>query len=74
MQFKLVNFLFRGKKEQNDIADEIEGITRQLKEARNRFEYSSDNDMVDSCIYEINSLSAKYSYLLRMAKSNKKDL
>ena len=37
--------------------------------ARQHFNSVSDPAMVDSCIFEINSLQARYSYLLARAKA-----
>jgi len=52
----------------NDIAF----IKKQLEIAKNRFENESDSDLVDSCIFEINALQAKYRYLLKLAKQKDK--
>ena len=39
-----------------------------LRRAYDRFNYVSDPELVESCVFEINSLQAKYNYLLRQAK------
>ena len=65
-----MNLIF--KKADDPSADSlIEDIHHTLKEmdaAYSRFELTIDSDLVDAAIYEINSLSAKYRYLLRLAK------
>lgn len=47
---------------------QIRDTSRKLKIAYNRFEYESNEDLLDSIIYEIQSLKALYRYLLKQAK------
>ena len=47
------------------LVSEIEKVEHQLDAASSRFDYQDDPDLVDCCIYEMQSLTAKYSYLLR---------
>jgi len=50
----------------------LEGMAatrRQLNQAYQSFNVYSDPDLVDSCVYEINALKSRYSYLVRMIKA-----
>ena len=40
----------------------------RLRHARHLFENASDTDLIESAVYEIMSLQARYTYLLRVAK------
>ncbi|MCR4614791.1 MAG: YaaL family protein [Clostridiales bacterium] len=52
----------------DSLIDDIHHTLREMDAAYSRFELTVDSDLVDAAIYEINSLSAKYRYLLRLAK------
>ena len=54
---------------------ERELLQRELQETRLRlsqayadFNFHSDPDLVDACVYTINALRSRYSYLVRQAK------
>ena len=47
---------------------QIRETSDRLNAAHNRFENESDEDLLDSVIYEIQSLKALYRYLLKKAK------
>lgn len=36
--------------------------------AYNHFNFTSDPDLIESCVYEISSLQCRYNYLLRRVK------
>ena len=40
----------------------------QLNQAYAQFNLHSDPDLVDACVYEINALRSRYSYLVRQVK------
>lgn len=54
--------------ERQEILGEIESTREQLRLARISFDNVSEPELVDASIYEINSLQARYSYLLRRAR------
>lgn len=54
--------------EKNLLLKQIRETSAKLAAAHNRFENECDEDLLDSIIYEIQSLKALYRYLLRMAK------
>ena len=47
---------------------EIETVYQLLENATNRFEMERDPDLIESCIYEMEALSARYRFLIREAK------
>ena len=53
---------------ENNVRAEIETIRTSLENAYSSFDNISDPILMDACIYEINSLRAKYNHALRMAK------
>ncbi len=53
---------------QNDLLRQIRETSARLTAAHNRFENECDEDLLDSVIFEIQSLKALYRYLIRMAK------
>ena len=50
------------------ILQAIRQIQVQLECARNSFETVTDENLIDSCIYEIISLQKKYAYFLKTAR------
>ena len=54
--------------EKNALLRQIRETSERLSAAHNRFENESDEDLLDSIIFEIQSLKALYRYLLKMAK------
>lgn len=47
---------------------EIEDLQQSLETANSNFNNVSDPDLVDSCIYELNALTFRYKYLLRLVR------
>ena len=46
----------------------IREVCTLMDAAQNRFEQETDEDLIESAIYEHQSLRAKYRYLLRLAR------
>ncbi len=64
-------FKMRGSEqdvERQELMGAIENTREQLRMARISFDNVSEPELVDASIYEINSLQAHYSYLLRRAR------
>ncbi len=59
-------------KETDSLVEEIEAIKAQLRNVQNRFDLYTDFDMTDSCIYEMEALEARYRYLIKRAKEEKR--
>ena len=47
---------------------EIEAVKNSLDTVSERFEYQSDPDLVEACIYEMKALTARYRYLTKEAR------
>jgi len=47
---------------------ELRDTALALRCAYERFNYVSDPELVEASVYEINSLKARYNYLIRQAK------
>lgn len=46
----------------------IREICARIDLVENRFSMETDNDLIEGCIYELESLRAQYRYLLRQAR------
>ena len=53
---------------QDIILQQIRDTSQRLESAYSRFENECNEDLLDSIIYEIQSLKALYRYLLKQAK------
>ena len=47
---------------------ELHTTGQALKEAYEKFNYVSEPELVEACVYEISALKARYNYLLRCIK------
>lgn len=53
----------------DDLRLELQDAALSLRCAYDRFNHVTDPELVEASIYEINSLQARYNYLLRRAKA-----
>ncbi len=53
---------------QDTVLIQLRDTSQRLDNAYNRFENESNEDLLDSIIYEIKSLKALYRYLMKLAK------
>ena len=60
--------------EKNNLLRQIRETSARLTAAHNRFENECDEDLLDSIIFEIQSLKALYRYLIKMAKAAAVDI
>lgn len=51
------------------LLEDIREVARQLEFAKAKFEFESDGDLIEATIYEMESLNARYRYLIKLAKS-----
>ena len=51
-----------------ELQQELQDTAQALRRAYERFNSVCDPELVESCVFEINALQAKYNYLLRLAK------
>lgn len=62
------DILLRPKKKETPLLDEIRSTVAMLRAAHRWFDTESDPDLIESCVFELEALEARYRYLLRMAK------
>ncbi|WP_040198280.1 DUF2508 family protein [Candidatus Soleaferrea massiliensis] len=56
------------KKEERELIAELGILKKRIEEVDTRFDLEVDDDLIDACIYEKNSLMARYRHLLKYAK------
>lgn len=56
------------EEERRQILEGMEQTRLELNQAYAQFNIHSDPDLVESCVYAINSLRSRYSYLIRKMK------
>lgn len=56
------------QEEKDSILREIRAVSEKIRCAQSRFDLVCESDLVDSCIYELESLNAKYRFLLQKAR------
>ena len=50
------------------LQSELQATGQALREAYEKFNYVSEPELVEACVYEISALKARYNYLLRCIK------
>ena len=67
--------LFAKEKEDREAMEQYRGLLRaQIERVDSNFNMTTDEDLVESYIYESNALAARYRFLLREAKEQKSRL
>ncbi|NLL70455.1 MAG: YaaL family protein [Epulopiscium sp.] len=56
--------------EQEELLQALHKVQQELEIANQNFEYATDPQLIDSCIYELKALQLKYEYYLKQAKEN----
>ena len=56
------------------ILRDLEALQKQIRQVDSNFNMATDEDLVESYIYESNALAARYRFLLREAKEQKSRL
>ena len=69
MESALKRVLFKSEEPTDEMREAIREVCHQLDCVQSRFEMETDSDMIESCIFEMESLRARYRYLIRLAKS-----
>lgn len=49
---------------------ELRDTAQALRRAYERFNYACEPELVESCVYEINALQARYNYLIRLTRQS----
>lgn len=58
----------RREEEKKELQDCLEEVRRRLNQAYVAFNMADDADWIESCVFEINALQARYNYLIKQAK------
>ncbi len=58
----------RQEEERRQLVEGMKQTRDQLNFAYAQFNFYSDPDLVDACVYEINALQSRYSYYVRQVK------
>ena len=61
--------ILREDQEPHPIIEAIREVCALMDAVQTRFEQETDEDLIESAIYEHQSLRAKYRYLLRLART-----
>ena len=56
------------EEERRQLVDGMRETRAQLNHAYAQFNFYSDPDLIDACVYEINALQSRYSYYVRQVK------
>lgn len=64
----LEKYLLKPQPTQPSLLEEIRSTLSRLNAARLWFDSESDPDLIEACVYQIESLEASYRYLLKQAK------
>ena len=51
--------------------ESIRDVCARIENVESRFSMETDPDLIEGCIYELESLRAKYRYLLRTAREQR---
>ncbi|MBQ9647259.1 MAG: DUF2508 family protein [Oscillospiraceae bacterium] len=51
-----------------DLFNELSDMRTALEDAYLRFNTTTEPELVDACVYEINAAQSRYNYLLRLIK------
>ena len=67
---KIAFFRIQQKETKSDIVkDDLLKVVAEIEMAKNRFSNTEDEDLIDSAIFEMNSLFSIYRSLLKKAKN-----
>ncbi len=58
----------RQENERQELQRCIEEVKKSLNQAYTAFNMADDTDLIESCVYEINALQARYNYLVKQRK------
>jgi hypothetical protein len=61
-------------REEEELKQELIKIKKELDLAYNNFEYATEKELIDSCIYKMMALQIKYKYFLDKAKEKENSI
>ena len=68
MQRTLRKLLLREDTPPHPLIESIRQVCAAIDVVQSRFDQETDPDLIEGCIYELESLRAQYRYLLRTAR------
>ena len=68
MQTRLQKLLLRDEASPHPLIVSIRDVCAAIDAVQSRFQMENDPDLIEGCIYELESLRAQYRYLLRTAR------
>lgn len=66
----LMKSILRIEEPPHPTIEAIRDVCALIEQVENRFEFETDPDLIESCVYELQSLRARYRYLLRESRNN----
>lgn len=54
----------------NEWVSELNGVRRDIENARMRFNMATEEELIDQCVYELNALQSRYTYFLRLIRES----
>lgn len=62
------DYLLRPQRRESPLLCEIRDTVRRIRHTYAWFNTESDADLIDSCVYQLESLESRYRYLIRLAR------
>lgn len=59
--------------ERRELLENLNKTKKDLEQARASFNYVVAPELIEACVYEINSLQARYNYLLKLLREKELD-
>lgn len=66
----LRDMLLNPKKQETPLLDEIRSTVAMIHAMQQWFDTECDADLIEACVFQLESLEARYRYLLRLAKDS----
>ncbi|MBR7091582.1 MAG: DUF2508 family protein [Clostridia bacterium] len=64
----LKRWLFKPREKTDRTLQQLQDTRRQIDCVRASFDMQSDGDLIESCIYELDALQARYRFLFKQIK------
>lgn len=61
-------YLLKPQVRTSALLEDIRSTIIQINSVRRWFDTESDADMIEACVYQLESLEARYRYLIKLAK------
>lgn len=65
------DFMLRPREDGSDLLSEIRSTVRLIRYTYLWFNAECDPDLIDACVYQLESLEARYRYLMRTARDQR---